>query len=699
MEKTQKILKRFISLILTFAISFGSYVFPVFAALPEDNETPTIEQIESEYDLVNDNRVLLQQEIDNINNLNPIPTSDSGLGIAKSKAIKYLEDLDILFNNTSSDPDMRETLEVKTTEYDVITVVVDFKSSAIDLGITLNNKLMRNQVIQDTHAKLQAINNELEGMTQFIKDAQAGEYFQHIIKLDSYKEQIDRYIEKLETLGIEINTISLYNTYIEQLNSLRSAENNVTNFQSALELLENMNKYLDDDINNTGLKQILKDNLLDKYTELKDLSNTNNSIYGMNEIITATSDAIDSLNNDTYDLLLSNDYETQLSKYNNLISKSSDPKKYIDSEINKVNKLFADTFNLKITREQMELIDSLIGDNPSFDIPLTIENLVENIDDNELTEKLITGELSYEVLEAYVNAVNNYVDMFTIIVSLDNDFNTDPELMGYIEEKFESNAFLNELNNIGRVSKTDEERLQTLNKLDLIEYFAEELLQNSPDLLTPITEKIEELREYYSKSADNNLTSLTINGIEMDVKEETYKVYVGNDVTELKVVFAKSNENAKVEILNSENLKVGANEVIVIVTAENGDVRQYTIEVIRAEATPVVATTETDNKEEVVVTPLTNNTSNETIEEEHKNTSDSAEKYDEEIEEKEGLSALTVFLIVAGIALVGYGIYKLFGDKEDQKIEKAFEQPKVNKNKPTPNKPNNTKKKNTKKRK
>ena len=48
MEKTQKILKRFISLILTFAISFGSYVFPVFAALPEDNETRTIEDIDSE---------------------------------------------------------------------------------------------------------------------------------------------------------------------------------------------------------------------------------------------------------------------------------------------------------------------------------------------------------------------------------------------------------------------------------------------------------------------------------------------------------------------------------------------------------------------------------------------------------------------------------------------------------------------------
>jgi hypothetical protein len=80
----------------------------------------------------------------------------------------------------------------------------------------------------------------------------------------------------------------------------------------------------------------------------------------------------------------------------------------------------------------------------------------------------------------------------------------------------------------------------------------------------------------------------------------------------------ESELNVKVEILNAKDLKVGSNEVIVIVTAENGEVRQYTIEVIRAEATPVVTTTEADDTDEIVVTPLTNNVSNETVEEERK---------------------------------------------------------------------------------
>ena len=108
------------------------------------------------------------------------------------------------------------------------------------------------------------------------------------------------------------------------------------------------------------------------------------------------------------------------------------------------------------------------------------------------------------------------------------------------------------------------------------------------------------------------------------------------------------------------------------------------MEVIRAEK-EIVTTTENKENTEVVVKPLVNDTySNETVEEveeEKKNTSDSAEKYNEEIEE-EGLSFFTVLLIVVGIALVGYGVYKVFGEKEDKKIDKAFEQPKSNKNKP-----------------
>ena len=57
MKKTQKVCKKIISIILTFVLTFGSYVFPVFAALPDDNNEPTIQEIVDAY-----NDLKLQKE-------------------------------------------------------------------------------------------------------------------------------------------------------------------------------------------------------------------------------------------------------------------------------------------------------------------------------------------------------------------------------------------------------------------------------------------------------------------------------------------------------------------------------------------------------------------------------------------------------------------------------------------------------------
>lgn len=686
MDKTQKILKRFISLILTFAISFGSYVFPVFAALPEDNEAPTIEELVDAYQVLKTKGQEVNTKIGGINATNPAQDSPKAKAVIEVES--YLNELNSVFNNNASDPIEHETLVVKTTKFNVITVLVDFKLS--DLGITLTNETMHKQVLTDTYSMLQEYYYQLELMLDYLEKT---DNYTNAINIAGEKlDEVSKYIEKLEKLEINYDR-DLYEGFALELAKLMIVE--VTD-----EDIDSVNKLSDDLVEySKSITTILKTNLLEKYKELDTLATTNIAIPGVDIVKTNTGNAITALETtDTYDLLvLSDEYINNYNNYNTAIlenEKNERPEEYIDSKIDEVNDLISETFGLNITVEQIDTINTLVEPN-ILNGELTMELLVKLMDQDELSEKLISEELSYEVLEAFVELYNNHREALDEINNLNSDLGSQysTNIVDAVENDIfgENGGYIEELESIENTSKTDEERLEILNKLDLIEFsvmvFGSNFFPSSDDeAITPITEEIEKLKEFYNKSCDNTLTNLTINGIEMDVLEETYKVYVGNDVTEIKVLFEQAHENAKVEVLNAKDLKVGTNEVIVVVTAENGEIRQYVIEVIRAEAKAVVTTTENKTDDEVKTITLNNSVVEEVEpEDEHKNTSDSNEKYNEEVEE-EGLSALTVLLIVIGIGLVGYGIYKIFGDKEDQKIDKAFGTSKKTPNKTSKNK-------------
>lgn len=710
MEKTQKILKKFISLILTFAISFGSYVFPVFAALPDDNEAPTIGDVVESYKTFELKRGSVAEKIDELKATSPSP--DSAIGKAVGEVESFLVEFDKNYTNKIDNVDTPKTLKVVTTAYNVITVIVNFNdlSDDTDLGITLTNETMQKQVLKDTYTLLQQDYYKLDFIAKYLDKAEISDsYFNAVDEVSNDFDKVSSYIEKLDQLKITTYDRDLYETYALELAKLMIVEVTEEDITTVNNLSNEIKEYAN------VITTMLQENLLQKFEDLNALATTNNTIAGIGLVETNTADAIDQLKNtSTYDLLvLSDQYISDFDDYNNAMlenEKNTNPEKYIETKIEEINEMLRETFNLNITVEQIASIESLVTPGN----PTNVEDLVADMDANELSEKLISGELSYEILDAYIKYVNGPANIKQQVETLKASLNSSEDVEK-VDKAIEEDIFglngnyMEELDSIKNESNTDEERLQILNKLELMDKYLNkikaEILPSTANVetaITPITDKITELKEKFGKSCDNTLTNLTINGIEMDVKEESYKVYVGNDVTELTIIFEKSNQNAKVEILNGKDLKVGTNEVIVLVTAENGEVRQYIIEVIRAEA-PVV-TVENDNTDKAVATQLNNVISEETVEEEHKNTSDSAERYDQEIEEKEGLSAFTVLLIVAGIALVGYGVYKIFGDKEDQKIEKAFEQPKVNKNKTIPsknptNKINNNKKKNNKKRK
>lgn len=85
----------------------------------------------------------------------------------------------------------------------------------------------------------------------------------------------------------------------------------------------------------------------------------------------------------------------------------------------------------------------------------------------------------------------------------------------------------------------------------------------------------------YNGSSNNYLENLFITDYELNTefkKENTsYFLTVANDVTSIKVTATKEDSSSKVCIYGNENLKAGINKVLISVTAENGEVRNYRI--------------------------------------------------------------------------------------------------------------------------
>lgn len=98
-----------------------------------------------------------------------------------------------------------------------------------------------------------------------------------------------------------------------------------------------------------------------------------------------------------------------------------------------------------------------------------------------------------------------------------------------------------------------------------------------------------ELEASYSK--DNYLSSLSVSGYNLTPKFDKntleYSLEVENDVREITVSAKANDSKAEVEGTGKHSLVEGSNEIKVSVTAENGNVRNYVLNVIVKELDPV----------------------------------------------------------------------------------------------------------------
>ena len=96
------------------------------------------------------------------------------------------------------------------------------------------------------------------------------------------------------------------------------------------------------------------------------------------------------------------------------------------------------------------------------------------------------------------------------------------------------------------------------------------------------------------KSPNNNLASLSVNGFELtpafDKEVLEYSVSVPPNTDTVTIEGTREQNNANVEGLGSREVKEGLNRLEIKVTAQNGDVKTYIINVTVEEADPIIVT-------------------------------------------------------------------------------------------------------------
>lgn len=106
-----------------------------------------------------------------------------------------------------------------------------------------------------------------------------------------------------------------------------------------------------------------------------------------------------------------------------------------------------------------------------------------------------------------------------------------------------------------------------------------------------------------SYSSDNNLSSLSVNGYSLnpsfDKNTTNYSLTVPNDVSSVTINAKASDSKARISGTGKVSLKEGNNKVNVVVTAENGNKKTYTINVTVKELNPI--TVKIGNEEYTVV--------------------------------------------------------------------------------------------------
>lgn len=233
----------------------------------------------------------------------------------------------------------------------------------------------------------------------------------------------------------------------------------------------------------------------------------------------------------------------------------SDEEKEIDIEKQK-EEVILEIDKSKIELEKMVLyypIPQEIEEGVTITLQGTIENL-EQEDENQ-TEMIITSEITVKIITKLEN---------------NKDETKVPERNEDKQKEIENDQ------NSNKGEMTNQMK-QTTSQTDNTSLQAKNTTYNSGNTQT------EEVS--YNGSDNNYLSSMLINGYtlnkEFNKESSTYFITVEEDISNLEVVASVEDDSATVCIAGADNLKEGENKILISVTAENGNVRNYRIYVTK----------------------------------------------------------------------------------------------------------------------
>lgn len=126
--------------------------------------------------------------------------------------------------------------------------------------------------------------------------------------------------------------------------------------------------------------------------------------------------------------------------------------------------------------------------------------------------------------------------------------------------------------------------------------FNENVMETQVSKTSVRVKTLEQIQQSYSKN--NYLKSLTIDKYELDpvFNKDTleYNVTLENDVTSVVVSASLEDKTARISGTGTVNVTEGSNKIEVKVTAENGNIRTYVINVTVKELSPIIVNIEGD---------------------------------------------------------------------------------------------------------
>lgn len=163
-------------------------------------------------------------------------------------------------------------------------------------------------------------------------------------------------------------------------------------------------------------------------------------------------------------------------------------------------------------------------------------------------------------------------------------------------ENAEENQKQNSENNIKEVqieitiveNQKDEKEIENLkenqnSQENKIENFTQNVIQTTTKYNSASVTNIQTV--VYNGSRNNYLGTLAVENYRLNTEfckeNTTYFLTVPNDIESIKITATSEESSSTVCIYGNEELKVGTNKVLISVTAENGDVRNYRIFVNR----------------------------------------------------------------------------------------------------------------------